>query len=53
MICVTRVAKAALEKALAENKDRETDSVSPQQLPIVDDSARNLHQPLIIRVDAP
>ncbi|XP_075516529.1 uncharacterized protein LOC142551269 [Primulina tabacum] len=52
MICVTRVAKAALENALAENKDIENDFVSPQ-LPIVDDSARNLHQPLIIRVDTP
>ncbi|KZV17244.1 hypothetical protein F511_24036 [Dorcoceras hygrometricum] len=52
MICVTRVAKAALEKALAENKDTDTDALSPQ-LPIVDESSHNLHQPLIIRVDAP
>ncbi|KAG8373035.1 hypothetical protein BUALT_Bualt12G0129000 [Buddleja alternifolia] len=46
MICVTRVAKNALNKALAENEDVDGDIASPE-LPVVDESAVNLHQPLI------
>ncbi|CAA2938074.1 uncharacterized protein LOC111382143 [Olea europaea var. sylvestris] len=52
MICVTRVAKAALDKALAENADLDGDIASPQ-LPIVADPDVNLHQPLIIKIDHP
>ncbi|CAA3021237.1 SNARE associated Golgi family [Olea europaea subsp. europaea] len=52
MICVTRVAKVALDKALAENADLDSDIASPQ-LPIVADPDVNLHQPLIIKIDHP
>lgn len=50
MICVTRVAKKALEKALAENEDLEGIDPLPQ-LPIVGDPPGHLNEPLIIRVD--
>ncbi|KAL2229857.1 UNVERIFIED_CONTAM: TVP38/TMEM64 family membrane protein [Sesamum indicum] len=50
MICVTRVAKAALEKALAENEDVDADFLSPH-LPIKANPAVNLHDPLIIKID--
>ncbi|CAI9776296.1 unnamed protein product [Fraxinus pennsylvanica] len=52
IICVTRVAKAALEKALAENEDDDYD-IASSQLPILADSAVNLHDPLIIKIDTP
>lgn len=52
MICVARVAKVALDKALAENADLDSDIASPQ-LPIVADPDVNLHQPLIIKIDRP
>ncbi|CAI9771011.1 unnamed protein product [Fraxinus pennsylvanica] len=51
IICVTRVAKAALEKALAGNED--VDDIASPQLPILADSAINLHDPLIIKIDTP
>ncbi|XP_042030500.1 TVP38/TMEM64 family membrane protein slr0305-like [Salvia splendens] len=48
MVIVTRVAKAALEKALAENEDMDgSDPVSPD-LPV----EGNLRQPLIVKVDS-
>ncbi|KAK6117261.1 hypothetical protein DH2020_048995 [Rehmannia glutinosa] len=50
MFCVTRVAKAALEKALAENEDVDGDFLSPQ-LPIKAATAVNLNEPLIIKID--
>lgn len=50
MICVTKVAKAALEKALAENEDIEGVLASPQ-LPIVAEPPVDLNQPLIIKID--
>ncbi|KAG8370161.1 hypothetical protein BUALT_Bualt14G0088500 [Buddleja alternifolia] len=50
IICVTRVAKAALEKALAENEDLDDDILSPQ-LPITADPSVNLHEPFIIKID--
>ncbi|PIN00227.1 hypothetical protein CDL12_27269 [Handroanthus impetiginosus] len=50
IICVMRVAKAALEKALAENEDIDGDFLSPE-LPITADPAVNLHDPLIIKID--
>ncbi|POO02282.1 Transmembrane protein [Trema orientale] len=50
MICVTRVAKAALEKALAENEDIDGIIGSPE-LPISADPAADLNQPLIIKIN--
>lgn len=51
IICVTRVAKAALEKALAENED--IDDILPiPELPTVADSAARLDQPLVIKIDS-
>lgn len=50
IICVTRVAKAALEKALAENDDVDDILESPE-LPVVADPPGNLNQPLIIKID--
>ncbi|EYU41539.1 hypothetical protein MIMGU_mgv1a022962mg [Erythranthe guttata] len=52
LVCVTRVAKAALEKALAENEDTDIDILSPQ-LPVKAGPTLNLHEPLIIRIDSP
>ncbi|KAK3002553.1 hypothetical protein RJ639_022036 [Escallonia herrerae] len=53
MVCVTKVAKSALEKALAENEqiDDIVDIVDAQTLPIVADAPVGLHQPLIIKID--
>lgn len=51
IICVMRVAKAALEKALAENEDID-DILSIPELPTVADSATRLDQPLIIKIDS-
>lgn len=51
IICVTKVAKAALEKALAENEDID-DILSIPELPTVADSAAHLDQPLIIKIDS-
>lgn len=50
MFCVTRVAKSALDKALAENEDIDGLVASPQ-LPIVADPPVDLNQPLIIKID--
>ncbi|KAJ4755318.1 SNARE associated Golgi protein family [Rhynchospora pubera] len=52
IICVTRVAKASLEKALAENPEVEDILVTGPQLPLTNGSlTSNLHEPLVIRVD--
>lgn len=51
MLCVTKVAKSALEKALAENEDIDSILASPQ-LPIVADPVVDLNQPLIVKIDA-
>lgn len=48
MVCVTKVAKSSLDKALAENPEVESILVTPQ-LPMV--STPDLHQPLIIKID--
>lgn len=53
IVCVTRVAKAALDKALAENEDVDGDDILSPQLPIKAGPAVNLHEPLIIRIDTP
>jgi len=50
MICVTKVAKSALDKALAENED--IDDTSSPELPIVAEPSPNLNQPLIIKIDS-
>ncbi|XP_068662676.1 uncharacterized protein [Aristolochia californica] len=50
MVCVTKVAKSALDKALAENPQVEAILSSPQ-LPVVSGSPSGLHQPLIIKID--
>ena len=52
MFCVTKVAKSALDKALAENEDIDSILSSPQ-LPIVGDSYVDLNQPLIIKIATP
>ncbi|KAK6146099.1 hypothetical protein DH2020_019968 [Rehmannia glutinosa] len=51
MIYVTRVAKAALDKALAENEGVNGDLPSPELPVAADDSSVNLHQPLIVKTD--
>ncbi|XP_042503409.1 TVP38/TMEM64 family membrane protein slr0305-like [Macadamia integrifolia] len=50
MICVTKVAKASLDKALAENMDVDGVLASPQ-LPTAADAPLDLQQPLIITID--
>ncbi|KAG9457997.1 hypothetical protein H6P81_002505 [Aristolochia fimbriata] len=50
MVCVTKVAKSALDKALAENPQVET-IFSPPHLPVVSGSPSGLHQPLVIKID--
>ncbi|XP_050882153.1 uncharacterized protein LOC127085700 [Lathyrus oleraceus] len=54
MICVTKVAKSALDKALAENEDIDIDGVtsSSPELPIVAEQSSELNQPLIIKIDS-
>ncbi|OVA02968.1 SNARE associated Golgi protein [Macleaya cordata] len=52
MVCVTKVARASLEKALAENAEIEGVLGSPH-LPIVADPQSDLHHPLIIKIDQP
>jgi len=51
MICVTKVAKSALDKALAENEDIDGVTSSPE-LPIVSEPPSDLNQPLIIKIDS-
>lgn len=50
MYVVTRVAKNALENALAENEDINGVLASPE-LPVAVERATNLTQPLIIKID--
>lgn len=50
MICVTKVAKSALDKALAENED--IDGTSSPELPIAAEPSPDLNQPLIIKIDS-
>lgn len=50
MICVTKVAKGALDKALAENEDIDDILASPE-LPVVAEPPADLNQPLIIKID--
>lgn len=48
LICITKVAKASLDKALSGNAEIETVSI----LPIVAESPLDLHKPLIIKIDS-
>lgn len=50
MVCVTKVAKAALDKALAENEDIDAILGSPE-LPIMAEQPVDLNQPLIIKIE--
>jgi len=50
IFCVTKVAKSALDKALAENEDLDF-ILASSQLTIVADIPVNLNQPLIIKID--
>lgn len=50
MIWVTKVAKTALEKALAENENE--GDLSCSELPISDDLLEELQQPLIVKMDS-
>ena len=47
IICVTKIAKSSLEKALAENGELD---VGTSQLPVVA-SPLDLQQPLVIKID--
>lgn len=49
--CVTRVAKAALEKALAETGECLEGDTMSQSLPLTSNPSVNLHEPLIIKID--
>lgn len=51
MVCVTKVAKSALDKALAENPGI-ADILTSPGLPVVADPRSVLHQPLIIKIDS-
>lgn len=48
MICVTKVAKSALDEALAECEDIEGTIFSSPELPIVTETSVDLIQPLLI-----
>ncbi|CAK8531042.1 unnamed protein product [Lathyrus sativus] len=52
MICVTKVAKSALDKALAETEDIDGVTSSSPELPIVAEQSSDLNQPLIIKIDS-
>ncbi|KAL3505859.1 hypothetical protein ACH5RR_031241 [Cinchona calisaya] len=51
ILCVTRVAKRALEKALAENEDLDGIIPSPQLPTVATDPPIHLREPLIIKID--
>ncbi|XP_057805962.1 uncharacterized protein LOC131020928 [Salvia miltiorrhiza] len=53
MVIVTRVAKAALEKALAENEDSDREPRLAGTYRWQAGSTENLRQPLIVKVDSP
>lgn len=52
MICVTKVAKTALDKALAESDDVDGIVGSSPELPVVSEEPVDLQQPLIIKVES-
>ncbi|KAB2039893.1 hypothetical protein ES319_D02G042300v1 [Gossypium barbadense] len=52
MICVTKVAKTALDKALAESEDVDSTVRSSPELPVDSEAPVDLQQPLIIKVES-
>ncbi|GMN48763.1 hypothetical protein TIFTF001_017919 [Ficus carica] len=50
LFCITKVAKASLEKELAENAEIEG-ILPPSMLPIVPNLGMDLQKPLIIKID--
>ncbi|KAL0367997.1 UNVERIFIED_CONTAM: TVP38/TMEM64 family membrane protein [Sesamum calycinum] len=54
MICVTLVAKEALDKALAEEDERTDGDGTPAEPPNIEaDSNENLCRPILVRIDSP
>lgn len=53
MVYITKVAKAALDKALAENSDIEGIFGSQPRLPIVAEPPLDIQKPFIIKIDSP
>ncbi|TXG63607.1 hypothetical protein EZV62_010601 [Acer yangbiense] len=52
IVCIAKVAKASLDKALVENTDRGILVATPTMLPIVVESALHLQNPLITKIDS-
>ncbi|XP_041016958.1 TVP38/TMEM64 family membrane protein slr0305-like isoform X1 [Juglans microcarpa x Juglans regia] len=50
LVCITKVAKASLNKALTENAEIEA-ILTPSMLPILAESPLDLQKPLIIKID--
>lgn len=53
MVYITKVAKASLDKALAENSDIEGIFGSEPRLPIVAEPPLDIQKPFIIKIDSP
>lgn len=51
MICATKVAKSALDNAMAECEEDIDGTASSLQPPIVTEPSVDLNQPLIIKID--
>ncbi|KAH7577512.1 hypothetical protein JRO89_XS01G0260800 [Xanthoceras sorbifolium] len=51
IVCVTKIAKASLDKELVANTDKGILASTPTMLPIVAESPLNLHNPLMINID--
>jgi hypothetical protein len=49
-VYITKVAKASLEKALAENNEIEG-ILTPSMPPVIAESPLDLHRPLIIKIE--
>ncbi|KAK9146719.1 hypothetical protein Sjap_006622 [Stephania japonica] len=52
IVCITKIAKSSLEKALAENGDMD-DVLASSKLPVSANRSQDLHEPLIIRIVPP
>jgi len=53
MVCVTKVAKDALRKALAEHGGDMNEAVAAlPELTVTDDALTDLNEPLLIKIDA-
>jgi len=54
MVCVTKVAKSALESALAENEEVDGGAESPRlRVAASDDQMVDMQQPLLVKIDSP